>query len=251
MGMTMRIEVKAGGFALALLAGIGAAAALAQTSAAPAKPAPLNAGARNWNATVARTPQGTHLLGNPAAKVRLTQFVSYTCPHCAQFEAEADAQLRLGFVATGKGAVEVRNFVRDPVDLTAALLTNCGPPAKFFLNHAAFMRSQDKWIAPLARPTAAQQARWTSGTFAQRTRAIAKDFGFYRIMQTRGYTAPQVDKCLADEALAQRLAAATEEAGSTLFVTGTPSFAIDGVVLAGTHSWKALRPQLDARMRAD
>ena len=82
-------------------------------------------------------------------------------------------------------------------------------------------------------------------------RSIARDFGFYAIMQSRGYTAPQIDKCLADEALARRLAASTEEAGTKLFVTGTPSFAIDGVVLAGTHTWDALRPQLDARLRAE
>ena len=240
MGTTMRIELKVAGFALALVAG----AALAQTK--PVKP-PL----RNWNTTVALTPQGTHLLGNPAAEVKLTQFISYTCPHCAHFEEQADAQLRLLFVANGKGSVEVRNFVRDPVDMTVALLTNCGAAGKFFGNHAAFLRSQDTWIAPLAHPTPTQQARWSGGSFAQRTRAIAKDFGFSRIMQTRGYTNPQIDKCLADEALAKRLAASTEEAGSKLFVTGTPMFAIDGVVLAGTHSWDALRPQLDARMRAD
>ena len=58
----MRIEVKLAGLALALIAG----AALAQTKPAPAKPL-----ARNWNTTIALTPQGTHLLGNPAAKVKL------------------------------------------------------------------------------------------------------------------------------------------------------------------------------------
>jgi protein-disulfide isomerase len=236
----MRIELKLAGIAFALVAG----AALAQTK--PAKPP-----ARDWNNTVALTPRGTHLLGNPAAKVKLTQFISYTCPHCAHFEAQADAPLRLAFIATGKGSIEVRNFVRDPVDMTAALLANCGPATKFFGNHAAFLRSQDKWITPLNHPTPTQTARWTGGSFAQRTRAIALDFGFYRIMQSRGYSAPQVDKCLADEALARRLAASTQEATDKLFVSGTPMFAIDGVVLAGTHTWDALRPQLDARMRAD
>ena len=231
----MGTKLKLTGVALALVAG----AVAAQT-----KPA-----ARNWNTTVTVTPDGHHVLGNPAAKVRLTQFVSYTCPHCADFEAQADAQLRLSFVATGKGAVEVRNFVRDPVDLTAALLTNCGPASKFFLNHTAFLRSQDKWIGPLANPSPAQRARWTSGTFAQRTRAIATDFKFYPIMASRGYTRQQIDKCLADEALANRLAAQTHEAQNKLSVSGTPSFAIDGDLLAGTHSWAALRPQLAARLQ--
>ena len=230
----MRTRTKAIGLALTLFAG----AAIAQT-----KPP-----ARNWNTTITVTPEGHHVLGNPAAKVRLTQFVSYTCPHCADFEEQADAQLRVSFVATGKGSVEVRNFVRDPVDLTAALLTNCGPASKFFLNHTAFLRSQDKWIGPLVSPSPAQRARWTSGAFAQRTRAIATDFKFYPIMASRGYTRQQIDKCLADEALAKRLAAATQDALEKLSVSGTPSFAIDGDLLTGTHSWAALRPQLAARL---
>ena len=222
-----------------------ALAGLALTAAGPAvKPVKTD-----WNTTVARTAQGTHILGNPAAKVRLTQFVSYTCSHCAHFEEAADAALRVNFVAQGKTAVEVRHFVRDPVDLTVTLLTNCGAPAKFFRNHTAFMRSQAKWIGPLENPSAAQAARWSSGTFAQRTRVIARDFGFYPIMASRGYTAAQVDKCLADEALANRLAADTDLAQRSLRVTGTPSFAIDGAVLAGTHNWETLRPQLDARLR--
>lgn len=234
----MRVKLMIGGMALAL-AGFAAGMAGAQTSAAPA---------RNWNATVARTPEGTHVLGNPAAEVKLTEFVSYTCNHCAEFEKQADGALRVGFVASGKGSVEVRHFVRDPVDMTVALLTNCGPPAKFFLNHTAFLRSQDAWIGPLANPSPAQRARWFSGGFAQRTRAIAQDFKFYAIMRTRGYTPAEVDKCLTNEALADKLALATEEAEAKLFVSGTPSFAIDGAVLAGTHSWKSLEPQLKARM---
>lgn len=225
-----------------------ALAALALSGAAPAAKLSKSAAKTNWNATVTRTAQGTHILGNPAAKLKLTQFVSYTCSHCAHFDEEADAPLRMNFVAKGQGAVEVRHFVRDPVDLTVTLLTNCGPPAKFFLNHAAFMRSQSKWIGPLTNPTAAQRERWSAGSFAQRTKTIAKDFGFYPIMATRGYTAAQVDKCLANEPLAERLAADTQLAQTSLRVTGTPSFAIDGAVLAGTHSWDALRPQIDARL---
>jgi protein-disulfide isomerase len=222
-----------------------AAGGLALGAAAPVEKRVV----RNWNTVVTVTPEDTHILGNPAAKVRLTEFISYTCPHCAHFEVEADAPLRVGFVAGGNGAVEVRHFIRDPVDMTVALLTNCGPASKFFLNHAAFLRNQSRWIAPLTRSSAAQRSRWTSGRFVQRTRAIAKDFGFYRIMASRGYSAVEVDKCLANEALANRLALATAEAQTKLLVRGTPTFALDGVVLAGTASWDALRPQIEARLR--
>jgi protein-disulfide isomerase len=219
-------------------------AALAGATLLLAAAAPKTVG---WNYTVTLTPAGSHVLGNPAAKVKLTQYVSYTCPHCAEFEVQADGPLRLGYIASGKVSVEVRHYLRDPVDLTAALLSNCGAKEKFFLNHGAFMRSQKLWLARMASASAAQRQRWTSGAAPARARAIASDFKFYDIMASRGYDRPSVDRCLGDAAMAQRLADQTEE-GSKLGVNSTPSFAIDGVLLIGTHEWSLLGPQLDARM---
>jgi protein-disulfide isomerase len=200
-----------------------------------------------WNYTVTRTLAGSNVLGNPAAKVKLTEFISYTCPGCARFETEAEGALRLGYVATGKVSLEVRHYLRDPVDLTVALLTNCGAKEKFFLNHSAFMRGQKVWLARMNSASAAQRQRWTSGTAPARARAIASDFKFYEIMASRGYDRPSVDRCLGDAAMAQRLAEQTEE-GRKLGLHSTPSFAIDGVLLIGTHDWSLLRPQLDARL---
>lgn len=224
-------------------AAIAATAALLLGGASPpARPA-------NWTQTAAVTPEGHHVLGNPAAPLRLVEFVSYTCPHCAQFEVESEAQLKLGMIGPGKGAVEVRNFVRDPIDITVALITNCVPANRFFPLHTAFMRTQPQWIGPLASSSPAQRQRWTTGPFASRTRAIASDFKFYEFMATRGMDRPTLDRCLANEALASKLARQTDDAVQALGVSGTPSFMIDGIVLAGTHNWQALRPQIMARTR--
>ena len=201
----------------------------------------------DWNRVVTRTASQSNVLGNPAAKVKLTTWVSYTCPHCAEFELEADAGLKLKYIRSGKVSVEIRHFVRDPVDLTVAMLTNCGPKEKFPLNHSAFMRRQSGWIGTLASSSKAQQARWSNGTLPVRARAIASDFKFYQIMQSRGYDRVAVDRCLADVGMAQRLAAGTE-AASKLGVDHTPSFALDGALLFGTGGWDLLQPQIEARM---
>ncbi len=219
-------------------------AALAGAALLLASAAPKTVG---WNYTVTRTAAGSNVLGNPAAKVKLTKYISYTCPGCARFEVEAEGALRLGYIASGKVSLEVRHFMRDPVDLTVALLANCGAKEKFFLNHSAFMRSQKVWIGKIASASEAQRARWTNGAFAARTRAVASDFKFYEIMASRGYDRASTDRCLADAALAQRLAKQTEE-GDKLGVHATPSFSIDGQLLIATHDWALLRPQLDARM---
>jgi protein-disulfide isomerase len=149
-------------------------------------------------------------------------------------------------VQPGKLSIEVRHLVRDPIDMTVAMLTNCGAPNKFFLNHSAFLRSQTTWIAAAQRATPAQQARWTSGTTVSRFRAIAGDFHFYEIMATRGYDRLTVDRCLADGATAKRLAAQTDDA-TKLGVDSTPSFLLNGDLLTGTHDWQTLKLQLEAR----
>ena len=220
---------------------LAAIAAAALLSLAATKPAP-----GNWTARVAVTPSGSHVLGNPAAELKLSEYISYTCPHCANFDREASDRLRIYMVAQGKLSVEVRHLVRDPIDMTAAMLTNCGPPAKFFQNHTAFLRGQSRWLATANTAGPAQQARWSSGDQRTRLRAIANDFGFYAIMAVRGYDRATVDRCLADGAMAQKLAAQTSEA-ARLGVNGTPSFLLNGELLAGTHDWQSLKAQLDAR----
>ena len=201
----------------------------------------------NWNARVEVTPSGSHVLGNPAAQLKLSEYISYTCPHCAHFDEEASDRLRIYGIAQGKLSVEVRHLVRDPIDLTVAMLTNCGPPGRFFANHAAFLRSQTQWMAMAGRVTSAQQTRWTSGTQKSRLQSIATDFGFFTIMAQRGYDRMTVERCLADPVMAQKLAAQTSEA-TRLGVDGTPSFLLNGALLAGTHDWASLKAQLDARM---
>ena len=245
----MRKMLKTISLIMTALCGAALLVAASRPVLPPAAPPAAASAKTNWNAVVARTARDSHLLGNPNAPIKLVEYISYTCPHCAHFEQESDAQLRIGFVAPGKGSIEVRSFVRDPVDLTVALLTHCGSPAKFFANHSAFLRHQTTWMAPVASLTDGQRQRWSNPDFTTRTRAIAGDLGLYALMDARGYDRPALDRCLADRALADRLAKNTKDAAEKDFITGTPSFVLDGVPLSGTSSWAVLKPQIDARLR--
>jgi protein-disulfide isomerase len=196
----------------------------------------------NWHTVMARTELGNRV-GNPDAKARVIEFFSYTCPHCAEFATESDAALKLGYLAPGKINIEYRLLVRDPVDLTIGILVNCGAPAKFLGNHDAFMLTQSRWAGPLARHTPAQEARWRAPGAAGR-RAIATDFGFYPIMERRGYTRAAIDRCLADQAQADRLAGIAAKEWDRPGVDSTPTFAINNVVMPGTHTWPSLERQI-------
>ena len=160
--------------AIRLLAVLAIASTSLAAASAPKKAAPRPAAATaNWNALVARTASGTHVLGNPNAKVKLGEYVSYTCSHCAEFHMASEAALRLKYVQSGAVSVEINHVLRDPVDATIAQLVNCGPSSKFLINHSMFLRSQSKWIQGLARSTPAQRNRWYTGDRATRMRADA------------------------------------------------------------------------------
>lgn len=234
--------------AIRLLAVLAIATTILAAAPAPKKAPPRPAAATaNWNAVVARTPSGTHVLGNPNAKVKLGEYVSYTCPHCADFHMASEAPLRLKYVQSGAVAVEINHVLRDPVDATIAQLVNCGPPSKFLINHSMFLRSQSKWIQGITHATAVQRNRWYTGDRAMRMRAVASDFHFYDMMATRGYDRMTLDKCINDNALAERLAAISA-ASDKLGVDHTPSFTLNGQLLLGTSGWDLLEPQIAARL---
>jgi protein-disulfide isomerase len=206
--------------------------------------APLTAAlGQNWLSTVVAT-DGGHRLGNPAADKKLVEFVSYTCPHCGAFFREGDGALKLTFVQPGKGSVEVRHFIRDVVDLTAVVLVNCGDSAKFWGNHDMFFARQATWMATWQRAQPAQRQRWQSGATNLRMKAVAGDLGFYTMMESRGYTRTELDSCLNDGPTVQALVTKSDAAAKAYDVHGTPSFVLNGKLLAGVHTWADLQKAL-------
>lgn len=205
--------------------------------AAPAKPAsPV---------LVVATAQGSHVLGRPGAPLKIVEYVSYTCSHCAAFEKEGADTIKLTLVRTGKGTIEYRPFLRNVIDVAATLMVGCGPPSRFLGNQSAVLRGQDKW---LVIPSEAQQERWRTGDFAARMRAVAQDMKLYALFEQRGYGRAELDRCLANEKLADALAAENRKAIDELKLEGTPSFLINGK-LQPAHDWATLRPALAAATR--
>lgn len=201
----------------------------------------------DWNRQV--TDNGrAHVLGNPAAKTTLAEFVSYTCPHCGQFAIQGDPALKLAYISTGKVKLEVHSVVRNVVDLGVTMLAQCGPAEKFQMNHAMFMTRQSSWLAEAQKASQAQQALWGQGNAAG-FRAMASALNFYAMMEQRGYSRIEVDKCLADSAKMQQIIATTRADATEYGIRGTPSFAINGALLDGVHSWQQLEPALNTHLK--
>ena len=215
----------------------GAATAAA---AKPVKP-PANG---DWSTIVAATPAGGFMMGNPAAKVQLIELGSMTCPHCGEFDELGVPTLVEKYVKTGRVAWEFRNYTRDSLDLTAALITRCNGAKSFFPLTRAMYADQKNWFAKVqAAPPAEQQAAQSLGPDRQFT-ALAKLAGFQQWAAMRGVPTAKSAQCLANQDAVNRLVQLTSDANSQFpEFKGTPSFVINGKMVEGA-TWKALEPQL-------
>jgi protein-disulfide isomerase len=191
------------------------------------------------------TPDGGYRMGSATARVRLVEYVSYTCPHCATYDAQSRDPMLTSYVRGGQTSVEVRPMVRDILDLAAATVARCGLPARFFDRHHALMARQSAMFAA-AEST---QAGWAAVPGPQRLARIAQDTGLIDAVLPLGVTRAQANACLADQTAIQRIISITE-AGSALGIQGTPSFLINGQLQQGAHSWDAVRTRLDAALAA-
>lgn len=208
------------------------------------------AAAPNWVASVRVQPNGAFVMGKPAAPVKLVEYLSYTCSHCAHFTGEASVPLKAGYVAKGLATVEVRNAVRDRYDFTAALLARCGGPSKFFGNTEALFATQATWLGKASAFETANAERMSKLAMNDSLKAIARGVGLDTLMRARGLSPTQIDACLSDAAAQKQVVAMTNEAWSIRKINGTPSFLINGNAFEGPGSWAAVEAGLKAALAA-
>lgn len=219
-----------------------AAAALVLASGATAQQG-------DWGNNVTDTGR-THVVGNPKAETTLAEFVSYTCPHCGMFAIQGDPALKLAYISPGHIKLEVHSVIRNVVDLGVTMLAQCGPQDKFLQNHAMFMARQSEWLGKAQIATPAQRALWSQGNAAG-FRAMASALNLYAMMEQRGYNRVEVDKCLADTTKMKQIINNTKADSTEYGIQGTPSFAINGKLLDGVHSWQQLEPALNTHFKGD
>ena len=200
----------------------------------------------DWSQVVSETAQGGMIMGNPNARVKLVEFGSMTCSHCAAFAEEGVPSLVDKYVKSGQVSFEFRNFIRDPADLGAAVLARCNGPAAFFPLTDQLFAAQEEWLGRAQTMTPEQQQQLAGAP--QPAAAFAQALGLDQFVRARGVPAAKAQACLADQAQVQRLVQGRDAAEKEYQITGTPSFLINNKV-AEASDWKALEPLLQAALR--
>lgn len=192
-------------------AGMAAAPAALAWAAAPAAkaPAPKAAPAKKPVASRWVMAPGDMNLGNPAAPIRVVEYLSLTCPHCAHFHADIFPAFKAKYIDTGRVFFTIRELLTAPANVAAAgfLMARCNGGTRYFQVVDQVFKSQ---------------ARWQSGNIKPLFLDIAKQ---------NGMTEAQFEACLVDEKASEALEQRLQYAIETDKVTGTPTFFVNGVMM--------------------
>ncbi len=197
-----------------------------------------------WSDKIVKTEADGYLMGNPDAPIKLVEFASLTCPHCAEFYATAEKDLVEKYVDTGRVSFEFRNFVRDPIDVTAAMMTRCSTPESFFALTGQVFENQPTMFQNVQAAGEPTYKAAMDGPADKRFAAVAGMAGLVDFFAARGVSKDQAASCLANSAEAEKLAKGTEAASTQYEITGTPTFLINNSKIDAL-SW----PQVEAALQ--
>jgi protein-disulfide isomerase len=202
----------------------------------------------DWAQTIAETPEGGFRMGNPDAPLKLVEYGSMTCGHCAAFSEEASGPLRDRYVKSGQVSWEFRPYLLFPTDPGISMLLRCQGAGPFFRLTEQLYADQQNWVSRLQTMPPAQQQQLEGLAPQQRTAALVRAAGLDQFFRQRGMPEARLNSCLADPQGLQRIAAITEQATKE-GVQGTPTFFLNGKIAEDTASWAALEPKLQQALR--
>ncbi|MDQ8756571.1 thioredoxin domain-containing protein [Sphingosinicella sp. LHD-64] len=223
--------------AAALILGVAALAAPAVPAAAQAQ--------RDWTQVVSQTPEGGFRMGNPDAPIKVVEFMSMTCPHCAAFSAEGGPRLAT-YVRSGRVSWEYRNFVLNGLDLAAALVSRCAAPQNYFALNSEIFARQQEWMNRMQEIPAEQRQQMEGLSPLETMQRVVSVAGLEAIAARHGVNAAQARTCLSNQAGLDRLVQ-MQQSGANFGVQGTPTFAINGRIAGTVRDWATLEPLLGGR----
>ena len=167
-------------------------------------------------------------LGPANATVTVTEFASMTCPHCAAFTENVFPKIKSEYIDTGKIRFVFREFPLDIKAAAGSMLARCiakDDAGKFFAVIDMLFRQQNEWVLKNTTET------------------------LIRIGKQAGLSQQQVEDCLKDQALLDKIAADQKYANEVLKVNSTPTFFINGEMVKGEQTFEEFSKRINSLLK--
>ncbi|MBT4749383.1 MAG: DsbA family protein [Rhodospirillaceae bacterium] len=166
--------------------------------------------------------EGERILGRADAPVTLTEYASFTCPHCAALHRGALVQIKKEYIDTGRVRLIYRDFPLDQTAEAASMMARCAAPNRYFPLVQMLYRSQLNWA----------RARNPSAALAQ-------------IGRLAGISQKTFDACMSNRALYESIINSRNTASKTKQVRSTPTLFLGDEMIQGELTAARLKVMLD------
>jgi protein-disulfide isomerase len=164
--------------------------------------------------------------GKADAPVTITEYSSFTCPHCANFHIEVYPTLKKKYIDTGKVKVIFRAFPLDPLAAAASMLTRCVDSKNYYAFVDLLFKQQKSWAY--------------SNSPVDSLRKISLQAGL---------SSESFDKCLTNQKLLDGILKIKDTAAKVLEINSTPTFDVNGEVIRGGMPLKDFEKLIRAKLR--
>jgi len=166
-------------------------------------------------------------MGDPNAPVKIVEYMSMTCPHCAHFHETTLEPIKTKYVDTGKVYFIIREFPFDPAATAAFMLARCAPPEQAIPFISMFLKQQRSWAAPAGGDV--------RGAMLQMSKLA-------------GFTQESFEACLTNTKLAADVGSIRDRGAKDFGVASTPTFLINGKSYSGDMSVESMSALIDSVM---
>ncbi len=166
--------------------------------------------------------------GNRDAKVVIVEFTDYQCPFCEKFYTETYKQLVQDYIDTGKVRLVVKDFPLSNIHEKAQKAAEAVLCVREQLGDQGYFKMHNILFENQANLSIDNYKKWA------------------RSLDVSGV---KYDSCL-DSGKHEQKVKENFDYGSSLGVTGTPTFFINGKVVRGAQPYEAFKQALDAELAA-
>ena len=164
-------------------------------------------------------------LGEANAPVTIVEYMSMTCPHCANFHNETFDAIKAKYIDSGKVRFIVREFPFDPRAAAAFMLARCAPEGQYFPMISMLFKQQEQWAA-------AQNGR----------------DALLQLSKLAGFTQESFEACLTNQKLLDDVNAVMQRGAKEFGVKSTPTFFVNGEHYSGDMSVDVMSALIDSKL---
>ena len=162
-------------------------------------------------------------LGTPDAPIKMIEFASLTCGHCARFHNEVMPTIKEKYINNGKIFFTYKDFPLDKFALKASIISRCSGNKNYFSFLDVFYKKQSSW-----------------------TRSQDPFKSLLKIAKIGGLKDEEIKVCVGNKSIEDGLLKDRLQSSKKYDITATPTIYLNGKKYTGDLTLEALELKINS-----